>query len=89
MYQAPNTARQEASWRNYVSANPASFGSAPSDEFRQSAHGLATPTRNLARDSTAFGTEPVEVSWLERVNGAQSPVRLTGASGVIRIGSAP
>lgn len=89
MFQAPNLARPEATWRCYVQANPASFSSAPSDDWDQSAHGFISAQRLIVRDATAYGTEPNEDSWVARVNGQQSPARPTGASGVVRTGSEP
>ena len=91
MFQTPSLNRPEASWRNYVSANPASFATTNlSDDFNQSAHGLNTPTRTLARDATAYGTEPLEREWIKgRVMGEQSPTRPGGASGIVVQGNAP
>jgi hypothetical protein len=91
MFQAPSLARTESSFRNFVCANPGSFGSNPIDDWDAMAHGVAASFtgRNIARDSTAYGTEPTEDSWIHRQNGQQSPARPTGASGVVRTGSAP
>jgi len=71
VYQAPNTARVEASHRMYVQANPTSFGATPSDDFMENAHGVAAATRNRPRDATAYSTEPTQRHWNDRVNFAQ------------------
>jgi hypothetical protein len=89
MFQAPTLARAEASFRNFVCANPGSFGSAPLDEWDAMAHGVANAFRSTPRDATAYSTEPAEDSWIHRQNGQQSPVRPIGASGVVRTGNAP
>jgi hypothetical protein len=98
MYQAPNTARIEASFRNYITANPTSFGSTPFDDWDAIAHGLISAVgsggaRVYVRDATAYATEPTEDSWTARVNGEQSPTRTgSGAavnSGIVRTGVTP
>lgn len=51
-------------FRENVLLNPSSFASSNgTDDWRQSAHGLASPTRNLVRDATAYSTEPVSSNW--------------------------
>ena len=61
-------------FREHILLNPGSFATSNStDDWRQEAHGLATPTRNLARDATAYGTEPLEDSWLARAMWGWSP----------------
>lgn len=89
MFQTPNLARVEASFRNYIQSNPASFSAAPTDDWRQVAHGFVNFKNANVRDATAYATEPIENSWIERQNGEQSPTRLTGSSGVNRAGTAP
>jgi len=89
VFQAPSLARVEASFRNFVCANPASFGSTPLDDWDAMAHGVANAFHSTPRDATAYTTEPAEDSWVHRQNGQQSPARLTGSSGVVRTGSAP
>ncbi len=63
MYQAPDPNRPEASHRMFVQANPTLFGSTPSDDFNENAHGRSTGTRNTARDATAYATEPTQREW--------------------------
>jgi hypothetical protein len=46
-----------------VQANPSAYGPTPSDDFNENAHGVATPTRNRARDSVAYSTEPTKRDW--------------------------
>ncbi len=53
MYQKPDVNRAEASFRMFVQSNPTQFGTQPTDDFAQAAHGLAASTRNIPRDATA------------------------------------
>lgn len=60
-------------FREHILLNASSFATSNStDDWRQEAHGLANPTRNIVRDATAYGTEPLEDSWLGR-NWSWSP----------------
>ena len=63
MFQAPSLARPEASFRAFVQSNPTLFGTQPTDDFSQAAHGLVAATRNIPRDATAYATEPTQRSW--------------------------
>ena len=90
MFQTPSLNRPEASFRCYLQANPGSAGTAPFDDWLYEAHDCPSPARTtLTRDSTLYATEPTDRSWIDRINGQQSPTRLTGASGVIRVGTTP
>ncbi len=90
MFQTPSLSRIEASYRNYVSANPTSFSSSPIDDYRQDAIAAATPTRNsLVPDANAWATQPTADSLIAHVIGNQSPARPTGASGSIASGTTP
>ncbi len=68
MYQKPDTNRVEASHRAFVQANPTSFGSTPSDDFNENAHGVAYSTRSRGRDATAYSVEPTQRDWRAHVN---------------------
>lgn len=93
MFQSPNLNRIEASFRNYIQSNPTTFSAAPTDDWRQVAHGFVNFKNANVRDATAYATEPVEDSWVARVNGQQSPTRNgSGAavnSGIVRSGGQP
>jgi hypothetical protein len=68
MYQKPDPNRVETSFRMFVQSNPTLFGSQPTDDFSQAAHGLAAATRNIPRDSTAYSAEPTQRDWRAHVN---------------------
>jgi hypothetical protein len=51
-------------FREHILLNAGSFATANStDDWRQEAHGLASPTRNIVRDATAYSTEPASPNW--------------------------
>jgi hypothetical protein len=70
MYQAPSMIRPDV-FRVFVTANPTVFGTQPADDFSQTAHGLASATRNIPRDATAFSSEPTKKSWTDHINDRQ------------------
>ena len=90
MYQSPNLNRREASYRQYLSANPASFSGAPIDDYRQDAIVAASPARTaLTTDGTAWGTQPQQDSWQAHTVAQNSPARPTAYQGSIASGSTP
>lgn len=67
-------------FRENVLLNAASFSTTvATDDFRQAAHGFISANRNLSRDATAYGTEPLEDGWQTRLRQGWVPANKGGS----------
>ena len=72
-----------AVFREHMLLNPGSFSTsaqADSDFWRETANIEGMPARPAhVRDSTAYGTQPIEDSWQVRLSGSGSPANTNGS----------